>query len=164
MGDVEAALAFVAHRQARRAMPRSQWLHVLSFDLGWMSPAQATPFLERAVAAGLLAEEDGQLRLTVDPTMVAVPPLFRPRPDAQPERREGAPAADGFVTWLDTYTRHAGCDRAEALRRVASRQEQMHGLLTAEVALLWIAKEAGLDVRAAAGRLIQPTAAPAARQ
>ncbi|HUR62789.1 MAG TPA: DUF2240 family protein [Candidatus Thermoplasmatota archaeon] len=163
MGDVEAALAFVARRQASRGLPRSQWVHVMSLDLGWMSPASAHAFLDRAVAAGLLADADeGLLRLTVDPATVPVPSLFRPRPDAQPDALPGPAPPDGFVAWLDSYTRHTGCDRAEALRRVAQRQAELHGLLTADAALLWVAAEAGLDVRPAARRLIQGPPAPAA--
>jgi hypothetical protein len=162
VGDVEAALAFVATRQARRAMPAQEWVHVLSFGLGWMAPAQARQLVERAQAAGLLAPDGDALRLTLDPAAVPIPPLFRPRPDAEPEAGAPAAPADSFVTWLDAYSRHAGCDRAEALRRVARRQEEVHGLLTADAALLWVASEAGLDVRSAAAKLIPPAAAPAA--
>jgi hypothetical protein len=156
VGDAEAALAFVATRQARRAMPPQEWVHVLSFGLGWMAPAQARQLVERALAAGLLATDGDDLRLTVDPASVAIPQLFRPRPGAQPETIASPAPPDSFVAWLDAYARHAGCDRAEALRRVAARQEALHGLLTGEAALLWIAAEAGLDVRSAAGRLIAP--------
>lgn len=162
MGDVEAALAFVATRQARRALTAQEWVHVLSLDLGWMAPAQARQMVERATAAGLLVAEGDALRLALDPAAVQVPPLFRPRPDAAPEPVAAAPPPDSFVVWLDAYARHAGCDRAEALRRVAERQAAAHGLLTADVALLWVAAEAGLDVRSAAAKLIHRPAAAAA--
>lgn len=162
MGDVEAALAFVATRQARRSLPAQEWVHVLSLGLGWMSPAQARQLVERARSVGLLVPDGDALRLAPDPASVAVPPLFRPRPDAAPEALSPPPPPDGFAQWLGAYCRHAGCDRPEALRRVADRQGQLHGLLTADAALLWIAAEAGLDVRAAAARLIQPAGAPAA--
>jgi hypothetical protein len=162
---VEAALAFVATRQARRALPPQEWVHVLSFGLGWMSPAQARQMVERAQDAGLLALDGDTLRLQLDPASVAVPTLFRPRPDARPEAAAPQAAPDSFAAWLDAYARHAGCDRAEALRRVAQRQEAVQGLLTADAALLWVAAEAGLDVRGAAARLIgrAPAAAAAPR-
>jgi hypothetical protein len=159
VGDVEAALAFVATRQARRALRQQEWVHVLSFDLGWMAPAQARRMVELAQAAGLLAPDGDALRFTLDPASVQVPTLFRPRPDAEPEAAAPAGPPASFVVWLDAYVRQAGCDRAEALRRVAQRQEEAHGLLTADVALLWLAAEAGLDVRTAAARLIGPAAA-----
>lgn len=162
MGDVEAALAFVASRQARRSLRAQEWAHVLSLDLAWMAPGQARQFVERAQAAGLLAPDGEALRLTFDPASVRVPPLFRPRPDAAPEAAVAAAPPDSFVAWLDAYGRHAGCDRAEALRRVAQRQEEAKGLLTADVALLWIAAEAGLDVRGAAARILEGPAAAAA--
>src|SRR5207245_1332417 len=83
MGDVEAALAFVAARQGRRALLPQEWAHVLSLDLGWMAPAQARRLVERAQAAGLLTPDGDLLRLALDPAAVQVPPLFRPRPDAE---------------------------------------------------------------------------------
>jgi hypothetical protein len=157
MGDVEAALCFVARRQAQRSLSRTHWVHALSFDLGWMGPDQARSFVERAEAAGLLAAEGDLLRLGIDPATVAVPPRFRPRPDAAPEGGVGpSPSAggrDGFASWLDRYAEVAGCDRTEALRRVAQRQGQVGGMLTADAALLWLSSEAGINVRAAAARL-----------
>jgi len=163
MGDAEAAFAFVATRQARRSMRPEEWVHVMSFDLGWMAPAQARALVAAAQETGLLEADGEALRLAVDPATIQVPTLFRPRPDARPEPRAAAPPPDGFVAWLGTYERHAGCDRAEALRRVAHRQEELHGLLTGEAALLWLAAEAGLDVRSAAARLIAPAAPAPAR-
>jgi hypothetical protein len=165
VGDVESALAFVAARQARRSLRPQEWVHVLSLDLGWMPPAQARQLVERAQIAGLLVADGEALHLQIDPASIAVPPLFRPRPDAQPEPAAPAPTPDSFAVWLDAYARHAGCDRAEALRRVAQRQQEVHGLLTADAALLWVASEAGLDVRGAAARLIGrgPAAEPAPR-
>ncbi|HEX2066479.1 MAG TPA: DUF2240 family protein [Candidatus Thermoplasmatota archaeon] len=162
MGDAEAALAFVALRQARACLLPQEWVHVLSLDLGWMPPAQARRLVERAHAAGLLVPDGDGLRLALDPATVPIPPLFRPRPDAAPEPAAAPSPPDGFVAWLDAYTRQAGCDRAEALRRVAARQQAVQGLLTADAALLWIAAEAGLDVRRAAARLIGRAAAAAA--
>jgi hypothetical protein len=161
VGDAEAALAFVAGRQGRRSMPATDWANVLSFDLGWMPPAAARGLVDAAQGAGLLEPDGESLRLTIDPASVPIPPLFRPRPDARPDARVAAPPPDGFLAWLLAYERQAGCDRAEALRRVALRQAEAQGLLTADAALLWLGAEAGLDVRAAARRLIAP-AGPAA--
>ncbi|MCA1819087.1 MAG: DUF2240 family protein [Halobacteriales archaeon] len=160
MGDAEAALAFVALRQARRALPVQDWVHVLSLDLGWMSPAQARRLVLRCSDAGLLRQQEGDtemLEFALDPAKVVVPPFFRPHPEAVPDpllHSASPPAEEGFLAWLEAYTRHAGCERAEALHRISKRQAEAHGLLTADAALLWVAAEAGLDVRTAAARLI----------
>lgn len=147
--DATRALAFVARRQGRTAMPAAEWALVLSLDLGWMPPAKATAFVARALAAGLLDEEPGPapvLRLRPDPALVDVPAGFRPDPDATP-----APVRDDpFVAWLGRLAAGRPEGTTEALAEVERRQARLDGLLDALPAILWAAAERGLDVRDAA--------------
>jgi hypothetical protein len=157
VSDVEAALAFIARRQARTAMPANRWCHLLSLELGWMNPGQARAFVDRAVRAGLLAEDGADLRLVVDPARVEVPRGFRPKPDAEaapPQARPGEAAAaaepDPFLGWVARIAAQRGLTREQVLGQVAALQESMGGLLTAEAAALLLARKNGLDVQAAA--------------
>lgn len=156
MDGARMALAFVARRQASRVLPRTRWAHVLSLELGWMSPGQATAYVDRAAAAGLLRSQGEALELAFDPANVEVPRGFRPDPLEAP-----APAApDPFVDWLDKVAAATRRSRADVLADVEERQRRMGGMLTAETALLWSAAEAGLDVREAAQRSLDSLTAP----
>lgn len=174
MSDVEVALAFIARRQARTAMPANRWCHLLSLELGWMNPGQARAFVERAVRAGLLAEDGADLRLVVDPTRVEVPRGFRPKPDAEAAATAGpakggnpdaaAPTEpDPFLGWVARIAAQRGLTREQVLGQVASLQDSMGGLLTAEAAVLLLARKNGLDVqaaaKAAADRMLRPSRA-----
>jgi hypothetical protein len=175
--DLEVALAFVARRQASKAMSAARWSHLLSLELGWMNPGQARAFVERAQRAGLLAPDGESLRLVIDPAAVEVPRGFRPRPDAEgtePSKSNGgggstatepaaatpaaSPPGDPFLAWLAKLAAHLEVPRDQVLAQVAAEQERMGGLLTAEAALLLVARRNGLDVaeaaRAAEGRLV----------
>jgi hypothetical protein len=163
VSDVEIALAFVARRQARTAMPANRWCHLLSLELGWMNPGQARAFVDRAVRAGLLAEDGADLRLVVDPAKVEVPRGFRPKPDAEAAAPEAQPQAepDPFLAWVARIAAQRGLTREQVLGQVAALQDSMGGLLTAEAAVLLLARRNGLDVQAAArsavDRMLRPS-------
>lgn len=166
--DLEIALAFVARRQASKTMSAARWSHLLSLELGWMNPGQARSFVGRAQRAGLLAADGESLRLVIDPATVEVPRGFRPRPDAHttdPSRPNGdggsaaesatatpaaSPPADPFLAWLAKLAAHLEVPRDQVLAQVAAEQERMGGLLTAEAALLLVARRNGLEVAEAA--------------
>lgn len=149
MSDVERALAFVAKRRGRRDLPAAEWVHLLSLDLGWMTPAQARDFVARAKDAGTLWADGETLRFTVDPAAVAIPFGFRPDPAAQPQGR-----IDPFAGLAQAVATRRGVALPEILAQVAARQQSMGGQLTALAAALWLAAEAGLDVRAEAARFV----------
>jgi hypothetical protein len=161
--DHEVALAFVARRQASRSMTAAKWSHHLSLDLGWMNPGQARSFIDAAVRGGLLAPdgEAGHLRLLIDPQLIEVPRGFRPKADAVaptaaagPRAESGASAAlpepDLFLSWVTKLAAQRGTTREQVLGQVATLQESMAGLLTAEAAVLLLARRNGVDVAAAA--------------
>ncbi|MHB1262308.1 MAG: DUF2240 family protein, partial [Thermoplasmatota archaeon] len=175
--DLEIALAFIARRQATKAMSASRWSHMLSLEMGWMNPGQARAFVDRAVRAGLLAPDGDALRLVIDPTSVEVPRGFRPKAEAEAGATTPAPAAgqgaspvqatspstsagppalapvsppDPFLAWVAKVAAARNLTRDQVLGQVAATQEQMGGLLTAEAAVLLLARRNGLDVEAAA--------------
>lgn len=164
-GDLETALAFLARRESRLVMTASRWAHVLSFEMGWMNPGQARAFVQRAVTAGLLAPDGDNLRLVLDPQTIPVPRGFRPHPEASaPAAPNTTPAPpDAFLGWVARLAAHHGVTREQILGRVAAVQERMGGLLTAEAAVLWLGRDAGLDVTGDAARAAKaaPNAGPA---
>lgn len=145
MGDLETALAFVARRAGSRSLAPTTWAHHLSLEMGWMSPAQARAFVERALASGVLRAAGDAAELAFDPRGHEAPRGFRPDPNAG-----AGPPEDPFVAWLGQVAAKTGRDRAAVLADVAARQQAMGGMLTAWAALLWAAADAGLDVRSAA--------------
>lgn len=191
--DHEIALAFIARRQASRAMTASRWSHFLSLEMGWMNPGQARVFVDAAVRAGLLAPDGEALRLVIDPQAVEVPRGFRPKADAPASAPSPAkpspvsfasgvpvstgpaatppatPEADPFLAWVARLAADRRGTREQVLGQVAQLQEEMGGLLTAEAAVLLLARRSGMDVReaatAAAAAMVRPrrpgTAPPA---
>jgi hypothetical protein len=158
--DVELALAFLARRQATRAMTASRWGHLLSLEMGWMNPGQARAFVDRAVQSGLLAADGDQLRLVLDPQSIEVPRGFRPKPEAAAPQARGpapAPAAepDRFLAWVARLASQRGLTREQVLGEVALVQEAMGGLLTAEAAVLALARRLDPDVAADAGHAVR---------
>lgn len=156
-GELETALAFIARRDARTAMTGARWAHVLSFELGWMNPGQARAFVQRAVTAGILTPDDDQLRFVLDPAAISVPRGFKPNPDALATAAPATPQAqpDLFLGWVARLAAHQGATREHVLGRVAAVQERLGGLLTAEAAVLCLARDAGLEVARDAGRALQ---------
>ncbi len=164
--DHEMAFAFLARRQASRAFSVARWSHLLSLELGWMNPGQARAFVDAAVRAGLLAPDGDVLRLVIDPQAVEVPRGFRPRPDAPaapgPTSAGAGPPAGGdpFLAWLAKVAAQRGWTRDQVLQQVHALQDSMGGLLTAEAAVLVLARRAGLEVadaaRAAEAAMVRP--------
>lgn len=159
-GDVETALAFVARLKGARALQESEWVFTLSLHLGWMAPREARAFVARALAAGVLAPDGNRCRLVPDPGALEAARGFRPDPAAQAGATP-APAETDFLHWVDRLAREVRCDRSEALARIGALQERMGGLLTAQAAVLWLVREAGVDVRPAARALLPVPTRPA---
>lgn len=159
--EVEVALAFIARREARLSMSAARWAHVLCFELGWMNPGQARAFVQRAIASGLLAPDGDLMRFVLDPASVQVPRGFKPDPLAIAPAAPSAapPEPDLFLGWVARLAAHHGAPREHILGRVAAVQERMGGMLTAEAAALWLARDAGMDV-AEAARAAEQTLRP----
>ena len=114
--------------------------------------------MARAVTAGLLGAEEDQLRLVLDPALIEVPRGFRPRPEATAPAPGAGPASatpeepDLFLGWVARMAARTQTTREQVLARVATVQERFGGLLSAEAAILVLARESGLDVAAAAAQ------------
>lgn len=147
MSEARAALAFVARRQGRSSMPLSSWGHVLSLELAWLKPAEARAYIEACRDAGLLIPDGDAYRPSFDVAQVEVPRRFRLHPGAE---RPKATGGDPFTAWVDRVAAAKGIDAKAVLQQVAAKQEAHGGLMEAEAALLLLAAEAGVDVRAAA--------------
>lgn len=141
MSDLVRTLAFAFRRRGADVMERAKLLHMLTFDLRWLSPDPAKRVLARAIAAGLLKEEGDQLRAGFDVQAVEVPVNFRPRDNLADD---DAPL--GAVPWI--------ADEAEAERA------RRGGLVSRDVAQLIVARRRGEDVTAAARELAARTARP----
>ncbi len=153
--DAQHALAFVAKRQGKGSGPASQWAHVLSLELGWLTPSQAKRFVANATEAGVLVEDPDnpqRLRFAGDWKAVEVPRRFRldpgsiedvPAPVASPE----AASDDPFRDLLRAIAAHRGGEQAQVLDEVTAWQERMGGDLEAEAAALLVAAEAGMEVQ-----------------
>lgn len=146
--EARQALAFVARRQAKQSMSAAAWAHVMSLELGWMSPSDAKAYVRGCIDAGLLTPDGDDLATTFDADHVEVPRGFRPDARRRPEAVAGN--ADPFHAWLAKVAGATGRDEDDVLRLVADKQEEYGGLLEAHAALLLLAAEAGLDVQAAA--------------
>ncbi len=164
--DARAALAFVARRAGRDAMPVSHWANTMSMELRWMAPGLARRYVDACIDAALLRVEGDMASLSFDPRSVE---LVKGRPDpddlpvpvptgaraapvheAEPQEEPQAVPEDIFAAWLPKVAAVRGSDVASILAEVEGLQQQTGGLLHADAALLRIGAEAGLDVRDAA--------------
>ncbi len=164
VNEAAQALAFVAKRAASRSLPAARWAHVLSLELGWMTPSQARAYVAGAKSAGLLQEEAEELSFVLDPDSVVMDRRFRPDPQALPEPLPAPVEVQeldegGFSGWLRTLSSHLGQDAAATMDLVSEIQNRFGGHLGAYPALLIAAQEAGLDTTDAAeselGKLMQ---------
>lgn len=165
--DAEHALAFVAKRQGKGSVPESQWAHVLSLELGWLTPSQAKRFVANARDTGVLVDDpDGpdRLRFAGDWRSLEVPRRFRldpeaiedvPAPAASPTPAPAAASDDPFRGLLDAIAAHRGDERAAVMDDVSTWQDRMGGDLEAEAAALLVAAEAGMDVKARATQALE---------
>lgn len=148
VSEAAQAFAFVAIRQATRTLPAARWAHILSLELGWMTPAQARRYVAAAQDAGLLATDGDELRLTLDPATVTIGRRFRPDPDATPAPPPTAPVPEGgFAGWLQRLAAAKGDDPSLAMEAVTLVQDRFGGHLGAYPALLVASRDAGLDVQ-----------------
>ncbi len=140
-------------------MPESRWIHVLSLELGWMNPAQARAYIAAANAAGILQPDGDALRLAFDARTIDAPRGFRPDPDSVPRAitsHAPPPRMDPFMACVERIGKQTGKQRQQILEDVSNLQDQLGGLLTAEAAVLWVAHEAGMDVRREAAEALNP--------
>ncbi|NPE30956.1 DUF2240 family protein [Methanococcoides sp. SA1] len=110
----------------------------LSFDLKWMSPAQASKVRDQGIMSGILKFDEGELVLNMDASSIDIPAGFKPSSDLFREK--------GTIDMImDTIVSNGGIDKREVVSRINQKQESLGGLLDAEVAALLVAHELGCD-------------------
>ncbi|ABE53238.1 Hypothetical protein Mbur_2387 [Methanococcoides burtonii DSM 6242] len=110
----------------------------LSFDLKWMSPAQASKVRDQGIMSGILKFDEGELVLNMDASSIDIPAGFKPSSDLFREK--------GTIDMImDTIVSNGGIDKREVVSRINQKQETLGGLLDAEVAALLVAHELGCD-------------------
>lgn len=111
----------------------------LSFDLKWMSPAEASKVRDMAIKSGRLTLVDGMLKPVFDPGDTEIPHGFKPEVDLFREK-----------TLLDQIMEHISTTTGMGLRDIATRinakQEQFSYLVNIEVAAMLVAREIGCDI------------------
>lgn len=150
MNNTQLGLAFVWKRQGKAPQPAATWAHVISLELGWMSPGEAKRFVVAAIEAGLLIDADGGLRPATTGSG-DLPRGFQLDPAVEPP----AKSEDPFMQWVEDIAAASNTDASSVLARMAERQDAHGGLLDAEAALLQLAAEAGLDVRERAAAAVK---------
>lgn len=110
----------------------------LSFDLKWMSPAQASKVRDQGIMSGILKFEDGELVLGMDISSIDIPADFQPSSDIFKEK--------GMLELImDLIVSCSGMDKREIVSRINHKQESLGGLLDADVVALIVAHEFGCD-------------------
>jgi len=91
-----------------------------------------------------------------------LPPAAAPAPSPTTPLAGATAEPDPFLHWVSKVAAHRGTTRDQVLGQVAQVQAGMGGLLTAEAAVLLLARRVGLDVSAAAQRAAADQAKPRA--
>ncbi|WP_440952583.1 DUF2240 family protein [Methanococcoides sp. FTZ1] len=110
----------------------------LSFDLKWMSPAQASKVRDQAIMSSLLKIDGGMLVLNMDADPIDVPAGFKPSADLFREK-------GNLEKIMDLLVRDGGISKKEAVSRINVKQDSLSGLVDAEVAALLVAHDIGCD-------------------
>ncbi|MGM0771598.1 MAG: DUF2240 family protein [Halobacteriota archaeon] len=110
----------------------------LSFDLKWMSPAQASKVRDQAIMSSLLKIEDGMLFLNMDADALDVPAGFKPSADLFKEKGT-------IENIMDLLIKGGGVTKKEVVSRINVKQDSLSGLVDAEVAALLVAHDMGCD-------------------
>lgn len=110
----------------------------LSFDLKWMSPAQASKVRDQAIISSLLRIDSGMLVLNMDANALEVPVGFKPSADLFREK-------GNVEKIMDLLVRDGGISKKEVVSRINVKQDSLSGLVDVEVAALLVAHDMGCD-------------------
>ena len=118
-------------------MGESAFVVALSLDRDWFSPDQAKRLVDVAASEGLLAREDGTLRVEFDPAEVDLPEGFDPGEAILRERSTFERVLDALV--------EAGHEKQDAVAAVNGLQSEL--AVSVEAAAVLYAHGQGIDVR-----------------
>lgn len=122
--DAIRTLVFAFRRKGVDAMERKTLLHLLAFDLRWLSPDPAKRLIERAVQAGLLHETEGTVRLAFDATSIEIPMNYRPPEDVADAPIDGGPTPAQASLWAQVEALLEARRRGEDVRDRAAALER----------------------------------------
>ncbi len=138
MDELSLVVASPFKKNATSSLSIKDFEFSLSFDLKWMSPAQASKVRDQGIMSGILKFEEGELVLNLDASSFDIPAGFKPSPDLFREK--------GTIEMImDIIVSNSGMDKKEVVSRINQKQESLGGLLDAEVAALLVAHELGCD-------------------
>ena len=143
-------VAYVFKTGGRRRISEEDWVRILSFERGWLTPSRAKRLAATARNLGLLrnaGERDFEIGLEAEGLDL---PLDY-RPDAQVlERNAAEPAPQAnlplFRRVVQAISRRLGTTDADVVARINAIQSGFGGLLSAEVAALYYGALNGVDV------------------
>ncbi|MCD4807817.1 MULTISPECIES: DUF2240 family protein [Methanococcoides] len=139
MDELSLVVASPFKKNATSSLSIKDFEFSLSFDLKWMSPAQASKVRDQGIMSGILKFDEGELVLNLDASSLDIPAGFKPSPDLFREK--------GTIEMImDIIVSNSGIDKREVVSRINQKQESLDGLLDAEVAALLVAHELGCDV------------------
>ena len=138
MDELSLVVASPFKKNATSSLSIKDFEFSLSFDLKWMSPAQASKVRDQGIMSGILKFEEGELVLNLDTSSFDIPAGFKPSPDLFREK--------GTIEMImDIIVSNSGMDKREVVSRINQKQESLGGLLDAEVAAVLVAHELGCD-------------------
>ena len=132
-------IAFLFQRSGKDRLDENEIYMTLSYELGWLTPAEAKQFIQQGLKQGLLDEMDADYMPTFDISMVEVPLGFEVDGGIVETKSEGVVnIIVGILTVGDLNE-----EQARSLIHTRAEQEDV----IAEVGALLIAHEQGIDVQ-----------------
>ncbi|MGP8320164.1 MAG: DUF2240 family protein [Methanosarcinaceae archaeon] len=139
LDDLTLVIAAPFKKNAVPSLSLRDFEFALSFDLKWMSPAEASKVRDMAIKSGHLKLVDGMLKPVFDLGNTEIPHGFKPEVDLFKEN-----------TLLEQIMEHISTSTGMGLQDIASKinakQEQFSYLMNIEVAAMLVAREAGCDI------------------
>ncbi len=136
--EAKKLIAFLFQRSGKNNLDENEIYMTLSYELGWLTPAEAKQFIRRGLERGLLSETDDGYTPTYDVSAVDIPLGFEVDGSiVQPGDEDLVSVIAGVLASEDT--------REEDVRRQIRERAKTEHVIPAVAALL-IAHERGVDV------------------
>ncbi|MGP8336648.1 MAG: DUF2240 family protein [Methanosarcinaceae archaeon] len=142
MGQVDELTLVVAapfKKNAASSLSLRDFEFALSFDLKWMSPAEASKVRDMAIKSRNLTLVDGMLKPTFDLDSTVIPHGFQPKFDLFNEM-----TLLGQI--MEQISNTTGIGMRGIAAKINTKQEQLSDLVNIEVAAILVAREMGCDI------------------
>ncbi|WP_135613146.1 DUF2240 family protein [Methanococcoides sp. AM1] len=138
MDEFNLVVASPFKKNATSSLSIKDFEFALSFDLKWMSPAQASKVRDQAIMSSILKFENGELILNMDADTVDIPAGFKPSEDLFREK-------GNIEKIMDILISDSGMSKKEVASCINIKQDSLAGLVDVEVAALLVAHDMGCD-------------------